>query len=147
VKSFKFPLESALRWRKSMLTAEQEKLQRALVTHQRLQAEVRAIEAAKRGAVRSQLHSRALAGSDFRFMSAYLVGLQAKHVDLQLALTQSSQQVQRQQAACREAEQRVELLGTLKDKRHHEWKREVEAEVELLATESYLAKRSRDQKQ
>jgi hypothetical protein len=146
VKSFKFPLESALRWRKSMLLAEQEKLQRALMNNQRLEAEVRAVEAAKRGAVRTQLDSPTLAGSDFRFMSAYLVGLQSKHVQLQFAFTQSSQQVQRQRAACSEAEQRVDLLNTLKVKRHDEWQRVVDAELELLATESYLAKRSRDQR-
>ena len=79
MKSFKFSLESALRWRKTILVTEQEKLQRVLADYQRLEADLRAAEAAKRGVVRTQLESPTVSGADFRHIATYLVGLQAKH--------------------------------------------------------------------
>ena len=144
MKSFKFSLESALSWRKTALVAEQEKLQRVLFDHHRLEADLRAAESAKRGVVRTQLESTTISGADFRMIASYLVGLQAKHAQLQLASAESLQKVQRQRAICLEAERQVELLQTLKDKRHATWQREVDLELESLANDSYLAKRARE---
>ena len=144
MKSFKFSLESALRWRKTALLAEQEKLQRVLSDHQRLEADLRAVEAAKRGIVRTQLESPSISGADFRMIASYLVGLKAKHAQLQLAIAQTLQKVQRQRAICLEAERQVELLVTLKDKRQATWQREMDLELESLANDSYLARRARE---
>jgi flagellar export protein FliJ len=144
VKSFKFSLESALSWRKTALLTEQEKLQRVLSDHQRLEADLRAADAAKRGAVRTQLDSPSLSGADFRMIASYLVGLQAKHAQLQLALAQSSQKVQWQRAICLEAERQFELLQTLKDKRQATWQHEADLELESIANDSYLARRARE---
>ena len=77
-------------------------------------------------------------------IAAYLVGLKAKHAQLQVAIAQSLKNVQQQQAVCLDAERQVELLETLKRKRHSVWQRETELELEMLANESYLAKRARE---
>jgi flagellar biosynthesis chaperone FliJ len=146
VKSFKFTLEPVLRWRTAELAAEQEKLQRLMAAHHRLEEDLRALAAARRGAVRTGLDSQVLSGFDFRSVAAYLVGLDAQHARLQLALKQSTEDLQRQQAVCLQLERRTELLETLKSKRQDFWQREADLQLETLAAESHLARRARDRR-
>jgi hypothetical protein len=144
VKSFRFSLESALRWRKAQSAQEEEKLKRLLAEQQRLEAEVRAVEAARRTAAREHLSSPNLLGSEIRMMAAYNAGLQAQSAHLRISLVRTMELVRTQQARCLEAERRVELLESLKTKHHDSWRGEADLELELLAAESYLSRRARE---
>jgi GTP-sensing pleiotropic transcriptional regulator CodY len=145
MKAFRFSLESALQWRKAQQTQEEEKLNRLVTEEQLIEAELRALEAAQRSAARTQLDASALSGSDFRAISAYLLGLQGQVVQSRMSLSQAGERLRKQQSVCVEAQRRVELIESLKAKRRSSWQREADHQIELLAAESYLSKRIREQ--
>jgi hypothetical protein len=144
VKAFRFSLESALRWRKAQSTQEEETLKHLIADQQRLEAELRSIEAARRTAAREHLSSPSLLGFEVRHMAAYSAGLAAQSTRLRMTLVQAAEMVRRQQSRCLEAERRVELLAGLKTKHHDVWRREADLELDLLAAESYLSRRVRE---
>lgn len=144
MQSFRFPFDSVLRWRKLQEAQEEEKLQRLVANRTRLEQEVREVESARLSATGSQGQTNEMTGSDFQVLAKFLVGLKARHASLTQALLDLAAGIQRQQAACREAQKRVELLESLRSKRLEEWQHRHDCELELIAADAYLAKFSRE---
>jgi flagellar biosynthesis chaperone FliJ len=140
VRSFQFPLESVLRWRKTQHAQEEEKLNRLVAHRQKLEQDLRDVDLARRQSSSSQLAT----GSDFQVLAKFLIGLKAKQAQLVEALKESAVAIQRQQATCIEAHRRVELLESLRSKRLQTWQYEHDCELESLAADAYLAKRTRE---
>ena len=144
MQSFRFPLDSVLRWRKSQEAQEVEKLQRLVANRTRLEQELHEVERARLAATGSQVQANGMTGSDFQLLAKFLVGLKARHASLSHALSELVAGIQRQQAACQEAQKRVELLESLRSKRFQVWQHQHDHELELIAADAYLAKFSRE---
>jgi flagellar export protein FliJ len=141
---FHFPLEKVLRWRSVQLAVEESKLKNVLQQQLRLQT-----LAAELGMEKSRLFSSLgtlsnLQGDDLGFASAYSRRLKqhAEKVAEHLALCEKDLRVRKKKY--QEAQQRVQLLEQLKDRKRTAWQYDENRKLEHLASESYLATWNRD---
>ncbi len=144
MRAFRFSLESVLRLRQTQWKLEEEKLRKLLAEKQHIEAQIVAVQDAKRQATQTQVDASTTSGAEFQAVARYLVGLQARHSRLTALLREVNTEANRQREIALDAQRKVELLESLKDKRHQEWKRELDAETEALAADIYLSKRARE---
>jgi len=141
---FHFPLEKVLRWRLVQLAAEEAKQRKLLQEQVKLQT-----LGAELGVEKSKLCSLPatlpdLRGEDLRAMAAYSVRLKrlAESVAEQTARCERNLAVQGKKY--RDAKQRCRLLEELKARKTEEWRQEQSRQLEILASESYIANWNRD---
>jgi flagellar export protein FliJ len=141
---FQFSLEKVLRWRGVELTAEEAKL-KALVQEQLHLQTLLADVSAERSKLISSLGSMPdLRGDDLRTLTACGLRLRRTAETLAQRLLQCGRELTKQRKKYSEAKRRVRLLEELKDRRLHEWKYEEAAQLEELASESFLANWNRE---
>ena len=142
MKSVRFSLDTALRWRETQLQQEEERLSRLFSELDQLELRRVENEKAKGSAFKSQLQGGSLPGSDFHALAAYLVGLDVATDRLRADVMQCRQKLEQQQAACIAAKRAVKLLDVLKEKRKKTWQYEIDLALEAAATESHLSRRA-----
>jgi hypothetical protein len=141
---FHFPLEKVLRWRLVQLAAEEARQKKLLQEQVKLQT-----LGAELGVEKSKLCSSLatlpdLRGDDLRAMAAYSLRLKrlSESVAEQTARCERNLAVQRKKY--RDAQQRCRLLEELKARKTEEWRQEQSRQLEILASESYIANWNRD---
>ena len=141
---FQFSLEKVLRWRSVELTAEEAKL-KALVQEQLHLQTLLASVSAERSKLISSLGSMPdLRGDDLRTLTACGLRLRRTAETLAQSLLQCGRELTKQRRKYSEAKRRVRLLEELKDRRLQEGKYEEAAQLEELASESFLANWNRE---
>ena len=141
---FEFSLEKVLRWRAVELSGEEAKL-KALVQEQLHLQTLLAEVSAERSKLISSLGSMPdLRGDDLRTLTACGLRLRRTAENLAQQLMRCSRELSKQRKKYSEAKRRVRLLEELKDRRLREWKYQEAAQLEELASESFLAKWNRD---
>lgn len=144
---FQFSLEKVLRWRSVELTAEEGKL-KALVQEQlHLQAQLAEVSAERSRLISSLGTMPDLRGDDLRTLTACGLRLRRNAENLAQQLLRCGRELAKQRRAYAEAKRRVRLLEELKDRRLQEWKYEQAAQLEELASSSFLANWTRERKQ
>jgi hypothetical protein len=138
MRKFVFRLDSALRWRSTQLQLERAKLQTFLAEEQRLQQSLQALGEERRQAAACLAESQ-LQALDLRSLSSYLVGAEAKASILQEQIRKRSVLIQQQRDRVILAERNLRLLEKLREKRHAEWKHELDREIESAAEEAWIA--------
>jgi flagellar export protein FliJ len=144
LQAFRFSLEPVLRWRQAQFRDEENKLRQAIADQTRLREKIVELERSREDAVRQSVVPVALDGAEFQILAKYLTGSKLLRAKLESAYADLGQTIARQQALCLQAQQRVELLESLKTKAHAAWLRGLDLELETMAAESYLAKRIRE---
>ena len=141
---FQFSLEKVLRWRSVELTAEEAKL-KALVQEQlHLQTQLAEVSAERSKLISSLGSMPDLRGDDLRTLTACGLRLRRNAENLAQQLLRCSRDLAKQRRSYSQAKRRVRLLEELKDRRLREWKYEEAAQLEELASESFLANWNRD---
>lgn len=141
---FQFSLEKVLRWRAVELTAEEAKL-KALVQEQLHLQTLLAEVSAERSKLISSLGTMPdLRGDDLRTLTACGLRLRRNAETLAQHLLRCGRDLAKQRKKYSEAKRRVRLLEELRDRRLQEWKYEESAQLEELASESFLANWNRE---
>jgi flagellar export protein FliJ len=144
VPQFRFSLEKVLRWRSVELTSQEAKL-KALVQEQlHLQTQLAEVSAERSKLISSLGSMPDLRGDDFRTLTACGLRLRRNAENLAQQLLRCGRDLARQRKSYSEAKRRVRLLEELRDRRLREWKYEEAAQLEELASESFLANWNRE---
>ena len=141
---FQFSLEKVLRWRELELAAEEAKLKPFMREQVRLQGLLADVAAEKSRLDRSLSSLPDLRGEDLRHIAAYRSRLKTHEDHFVAQLAQCERNIATQRKKCQEAKQRCRLLEELKKRRFIEWRRQQAAELEALASESYIANWTRE---
>jgi flagellar export protein FliJ len=141
---FQFSLEKVLRWRGVELTAEEAKLKAMLQVQLHLQTQLADVSAERSKLISSLGSMPDLRGDDLRTLTACGLRLRRSAETLAQRLLQCGRELTKQRKKYSEAKRRVRLLEELKDRRLQEWKYEEAAQLEELASESFLANWNRE---
>jgi flagellar export protein FliJ len=141
---FQFSLERVLRWRGVELTAEEAKLKALLQVQLHLQTQLADVSAERSKLISSLGSMPDLRGDDLRTLTACGLRLRRTAETLAQRLLQCGRELTKQRKKYSEAKRRVRLLEELKDRRLQEWKYEEAAQLEELASESFLANWNRE---
>lgn len=139
MKNFQFRLAGALRLRETQAQVEQSRLTQLIAEEQKIKNFLAALEHERRSEV-SRLHGASeVAASELRALSSFLVGMEARTLDLQNALAKQARIVQEQRIRLLRAQRNVRLLIKLREKKLREWTAEAEREIENVAQDAWLA--------
>jgi hypothetical protein len=143
MKTFHFPLERALEWRRTQLDVEEAKFKletAALAELDRLRAELEA------SGIKTELQVREwdpVMGRDLAALGDFRLRVQAREAEIALERAAQVRKLAAQEAAMLEARRRCRLLERLKERRGGEWRMAENREVDELASESYIARWNR----
>jgi flagellar export protein FliJ len=144
VAKFQFSLEKVLRWRSVELTTEEAKLKALLQEQLHFQSQLAAVSAERSKLISSLGVMPDLRGDDLRTLTACGLRLRRTAENLAQQLLRCGRELARQRKSYSEAKRRVRLLEELRDRRLREWKYQQAAELEELASESFLANWNRE---
>lgn len=140
MKSFQFPLEKVLAFRKRQWEAEAAILESLIANRAHLESERRRVETSMEEAV-NQLAGAAWVSSESvaEFRLAHASSREAvREIATQLASLHAK--IVEQQRAFLDARRNYELVARLREKRYAEWLKDVNRQEEADATESYLGR-------
>jgi flagellar FliJ protein len=142
MKSFRFPLEKALQWRRLELELEEVRFKKQsaeLAALDRRRAEVEA------DGIRAEIQVREwnpLAAGDLAALGSFRLRVKSEEAELDRRRVDCARKVAEQQGQMLEARRRSRLLEKLKERRIAEWKTACDREIEEIAAESYIARYS-----
>jgi hypothetical protein len=140
MKTFHFPLEKALEWRRIELELEEARYKQQsaeLVQIDRRRAEIEA------SGIRAEIQVREwkpVVSGDLSALGSFRLRVKSEEAEIARRRQECSQKLAAQQKQMLEARRRCRLLERLKDRRLAEWKSAQAHELEELAAESYLAR-------
>jgi hypothetical protein len=142
--SFRFPLEKVLSWRRTQLEIEQARYRQKVAAvsaldHARAELEASGIQAE----VQVRGWNR-VAGADLAALGGFRRAIRVKEEQVAKRRAESAQAADAQLKLMLEAQRRCRLLERLKERRQTEWNAANERDLEQLATESYLARFTRE---
>jgi flagellar export protein FliJ len=141
---FEFSLERVLRWRSVELAAEEAKLKQLVQEQLHLQSVLAQVSAERSKLISSLGSMPNLSGDDLRTVTACGLRLRRNAESLAQQLVRCGRDLGVQRKKYSEAKRRVRLLEQLKNRRMQEWKYQEAAQLEELASESFIAKWNRD---
>ena len=143
MKTFRFPLEKALDWRRIELELEEVRYKQQvgeLAGLDRQRAEVEA------SGIRAEIEVREwrpIAAGDLTALGSFRQYVKSRESEIARLRFEAAQKLAEQQKVMLEARRRCRLLERLKEHRLTEWTAGRDREVEEIAAESYLARWSR----
>jgi hypothetical protein len=143
MKSFQFPLDKALHWRRTQLELAEVRLQQQLAVLaglDRARVELGALARRTEVEVRG---FRPLGGSDLGALGSFRLLVKVQDRQLSARRVECEKELALRQTAMREARSRCRLLERLRERRQAEWQKECDRELEELASDSYLAQWAR----
>ncbi len=139
MKAFRFPLDSALRWRRSQCDLERAAVQRLLQQRAQL-AEAHAQSVAER--TRSS-EAILLQPSEFETLSGFHARVDRAKAVLHSRQNELEPRIAAQVRRAMEAQRKVKLMERLKQRRVDQWTQSRNAEDEAFATEAWLSRMGR----
>jgi len=143
MKTFQFPLERALDWRRTQLELAEARVQQQLAA---LAATDQARAALDAMGQRTEVEVRQfspLGGGDLCALGAFRLALKARAKELAAKRAACQKELAARQAVLVEERRRCRLLERLKERRWAEWHAAAEKELDELAADSYLAQWAR----
>jgi flagellar export protein FliJ len=141
---FQFSLERVLRWRSVELAGEEAKLKQLVQEQLHLQSVLAEVSAERSKLISSLGSMPNLSGDDLRTLTACGLRLRRSAESLAQQLHRCGRNLGEQRKKYSHAKRRVRLLEELKGRRLREWKYQEAAQLEELASESFLANWNRD---
>jgi hypothetical protein len=139
MRAFKFPLRQALKWRMTQLELEENKLRQLAGSLEEVAlAEVK-LDLVKGRAEGTVRQAAAVEAVDLWALAAYRERLIAELRALALRRIECERLLAVQRQKVLEAQRQCRLLEKLEQRRHAEWQREADRELESLAAESFLS--------
>ena len=143
MKSFAFPLEKALDWRRLQLELEEVRYKQQIGTIAGLDRERAEVEAS---GIRTEVEVREwrpIVSGDLMALGDYRLFVKARESEIARQRFEATRKLAEQQQVMLEARRRCRLLERLKERRLAEWTAGRDHELEEIAAESYLARWSR----
>jgi hypothetical protein len=141
---FQFSLEKVLRWRSVELAGEEARLKALVQGQLHLQSLLAEVSAERSKLISSLGTMPDLRGDDLRTLTACGLRLRRNAESLAQQLLKCGRELAKQRKKYSEAKRRVRLLEELRVRRLQEWKSEEAAQLEELASESFLANWNRE---
>jgi hypothetical protein len=139
MKRFHFSLERVREWRRLQLETEQERLEELLRERQSLIKERESLESCLAEAESAVWIGAATDAFELRALDEFRLFIASEQRKLAQRMTACHQKIVEQRQRVIEERRRAALLDRLRDRRHAEWQKEFDKELEALAAESYLA--------
>jgi hypothetical protein len=143
MKAFAFPLRQALKWRKTQLELEENKLRQLAASLEEIALAAVRLNLVKDRAEAAVHQSAVVEAGDLWALAAYRQRLIAEMQALAQRRTDCEKQVAAQRLKVLDAQRQCRLLEKLEHRRLAEWQREADREMENLAAESFLARWNR----
>lgn len=140
---FRFRLEKVLQLRRKQFELEEAKYQQRTREAAELEAERSRMEAAGIGAETQVRAWSPVTGSDLAALANYRKYVAAQEQQIAVRHAEARKRAEEQQKAMQEARRRCQLLERLKERRLAEWQAAANKELEELASDSHLARLSR----
>jgi hypothetical protein len=140
MKTFRFPLEKALDWRRIELELEEARYKQfsaELTELDRRRAEIEA------SGLRAEIEVREwspVSGGDLAALGSFRLRVKSQEAEIARRRGECALKLADQQKQMLEARRRCRLLERLKDRRLAEWTAARDHELEQIAAESYLAR-------
>ena len=138
--SFQFRLQKVLDWRHTQLELEEAAFKHQMAALAAMDRERAGWEAA---AIKAEIQVRGwspLAGRDLTALGDFRLQVKEREKEIDVRRLECLKTLEVRQAAMLEARRRCRLLERLKERRLAEWQSACDAELEQLASESFLAK-------
>lgn len=140
MKKFRFPLDRLLNYRRSRLTAEQARLDRLLADQANIARSREALEREER-IVNESLRALPVISSDqLRAVAAFRRFAADEALRLAAEAAAAASRVAAQREAVLSARREVEVLEKLRERRLHDWRRELDQEMERQTAELVVAR-------
>jgi hypothetical protein len=143
MKSFDFPLEKALEWRRTQLEQAESRFKQQAAVLAEIDRERAELEAED---LRAEIEVRAwrpVWSGDLAALGRFRLQTQKREKNLYARRAECERELDRRQGAMMEARRRFRLLERLKERRLADWRAAYDRELEQQAAESYLAQWSR----
>jgi hypothetical protein len=140
---FRFRLEKVLQLRRKQLELEEANYRQRAREAAELEAERSRMEAAGIGAETQVRAWSPVTGSDLAALANYRKYVAAQEQQIAVRYLEARKRAEEQKRAMFEARCRCQLLERLKERRLAEWQAAADKELEQLASESHLARLSR----
>ncbi len=140
MRAFEFPLRQALQWRRTQLELEENKLARLAATLEEMALAAVRLDLVKSRAEGAVRQSAVVQAGDLWALAAYRQRLIAELRALEQRRVAAEQQVTAQRQKVLEAQRQCRLLEKLEQRRHAEWQKAADSELESMAAESFLAR-------
>jgi len=140
MKTFRFPLEKALEWRRIELEIEEARYKQQsaeLIALDRRRAEIEA------SGIRAEIQVREwtpIAAGDLSALGSFRLRVKSDEAEIAGRRAECVRKLVDQQKQMLEARRRCRLLERLKERRLTEWKSACDHELEEIAAESYLSR-------
>lgn len=143
MKAFRFPLESALGWRRATIEAAEAELARLSAAGEEARRRVQETEQAGREAEREVKSAAVATALDLWAMEAYRAAINTRTRALEEQAREADRRMEAQRERVVAARREFRLLDNLKARRMAQWRAEAAREIETFAGDSYLARWNR----
>jgi flagellar export protein FliJ len=143
MKTFSFPLDRVLHWRRLECERERAKLTGLMSALKAAEQRAEALKEERRATARSIVNAPTITGAEVTTVFDWQAAMRTNQEKLAVEISQAAGHVQRQTAVVREAERRVKLLDRLHENRWEEWSADLAREEEAFAAEAYIARYTR----
>jgi len=143
MKSFQFPLERVLDWRRIQLELEEARYKQQVAAIAGLDRRRAEIEAS---GIRAEIQVREwspIGAGDLTALGNFRLHVKSQESEIARQRFEAAKKLAEQQKLMLEARRRCRLLERLKERRLTEWTAQRDHELEEIAAESYLARWSR----
>jgi flagellar export protein FliJ len=140
MKKFRFPLERLLNYRRGRLAAEQARLERLVAEQAALERRRAALEHEERFVMESLRRLPVITASDLNAAEGFRRFAAAECVRLLSEAGMLASRIEAQKNAVLSARREVEILERLREKRLHDWRSEVDKDMEQQVAELVVAR-------
>ncbi len=140
MKRFEFRLQRVLDLRRQLADVERMQLENLAAASERLRAEIRSLASQLDEARLHVRHAPSSGGEDYIALSHFERHIERRTAALEARRNDLLQQIDKQRAVVVEADRKVKLLENLEARHRGEWDLAHDRELEMLATESHLAR-------
>ena len=139
MKSFRFPLERVLMWRRTQIDLEEQRLKALAAEGQRIEREKAELEQSGAEARQRVQGMKSAAGEDLNALALFLGHVERAGRVLQNRREECRRRQAEQQRRFLEARRAYRVLELLREKRFSEWEYEGNRELEAMVSETYLS--------
>ena len=140
MRPFEFPLRRALEWRQTQLELAENKMHRLAAEIEEMALAAVKLDMVKARAEVAVRQAAVVEARDLWALAAYRQRMLAELQALALRRAVCEKQLAAQRQKVLEAQRQCRLLEKLEQRRHAEWRKAADREVETLAAESFLAR-------
>lgn len=140
MKKFRFPLERLLNYRRSRLAGEQARLEKLLAEQAGLEQRRAALEREERMVNESLRRLPVISSEQLSAIASFRRFAASEAVRLSAEIHAAAGRVAAQREAVLSARREVEVIEKLRERRLHDWRREVDQETERQTAELVVAR-------